>query len=130
MRALLFVALALAASGSVAAKPDWQPVGETANGNKVYLDVANKKASGGIWTVTYRTEVKTPLETPNGAITTMKSQMRVKCADQTAAGIEVTLFEDEAKNKVFSRNRASTVEYVKEPTGSSADLVVKVVCKK
>ena len=129
MRALLFVALAVAASSPLAAKPDWQPVGETANGNKVFLDVAGKRSSGGIWTVTYRTELKAPLETSGGAITTMKSRMRVRCADGTAAGVEVTLYEDEASNKVFARNRASKVEYLKEPAGSSADLVVKAVCR-
>ena len=129
MRALLFVALAVVATGSFAAKPDWQPVGETANGNKVFLDVASKRSSGGIWTVTYRTEIKAPLETSGGAITTMKSRVRVRCADGTAAGLEVTLYEDEASNKVFARNRASKVEYLKEPAGSSADLVVKAVCR-
>ena len=110
MRALLFVALAVVATGSFAAKPAW--------------------SSGGIWTVTYRTEIKAPLETSGGAITTMKSRVRVRCADGTAAGLEVTLYEDEASNKVFARNRASAVEYLKEPAGSSADLVVKAVCRK
>jgi hypothetical protein len=130
MRVLLFAALAAAANAAEAAKPDWQSLGETVNGNQVSLDVANKRASGGIWSVTFRTVLKTPLETAGGAITTMKSRMRVKCADQTAAGVEVTLYEDEASNKVFARNRAAAIEYRKEPAGSSADLVVKAVCRK
>ena len=36
---------------------------------------------------------------------------------------EVTLYEDEAANKVFARNRAAEIEYRKEPAGSSAEKV-------
>jgi hypothetical protein len=56
--------------------------------------------------------------------------MRVRCKDMMAAGIEVILFENEAKNQAFARNKATKVEYLKEPEGSSADVVIKYVCKK
>ena len=130
MRIAFLVAFLVASGAAVAAKPDWKAVGETVNGNRVYLDVANRRSSGGVQLVTYRTVLKDPLETAGGAVTTLKSKMRVKCADETAAGIEVTLYEDEAKNKVFARNRASEVVYRKEPPGSAADLVIRAVCRK
>jgi hypothetical protein len=60
----------------------------------------------------------------------MRSQMRIRCKDMTAAGVEVILFENEAKNLAFARNRAEKMEYLKEPAGSSADLVVKHICVK
>lgn len=129
MRLAFFVALLAVAGAAAAAKPDWRAVGETVNGNRVYFDAANKRSSGGVLLVTYRTVLKDPLENAGGAITTLKSKMRVKCAEGTAAGIEVTLYEDEANNKVFARNRASEVAYRKEPPGSSADLVVRAVCR-
>ena len=117
------------AGGALAAGPDWQPLGENANGNRIFVDKASVKAHGGATSVTYRTVLKAPLDTPGGGITSMRSQMRVKCKDRTAAGIEVTLFEDEAKNVAFARNKAAKIEYLKEPAGSSADLVIGYVCK-
>jgi hypothetical protein len=130
MRTELAIVLAGLAGGVLAAAPAWQPIGENANGNRVYVDKASVKSFAGITTVTFRTELKAPLDTPGGGITSMRSQMRVNCADMTAAGIAVTLFEDEAKNQAFARNKAAKVEYLKEPEGSSAAMVVKHVCSK
>jgi hypothetical protein len=118
-----FAATALAA-------PSWQAIGENANGNKVFVDTASVKSAKGVTTVGYRTEMKSALDTPGGGITSMRSTMQVNCKDMTAAGIEVVLFEDEAKGKIFSRNKAQKVEFLKEPVGSSADMVVRHVCKK
>jgi hypothetical protein len=130
MRIVTAIALTAMAGSVLAAAPDWQPMGENANGNKVYVDKASIKAAGGTIAVTFRTELKTPVDTLQGGITSMRSQMRVRCKDMTAAGIEVILFENEAKNQAFARNKAAKIEYLKEPEGSSADLVVKHVCKK
>jgi hypothetical protein len=130
MRLALLFAFLAAAGTAAAAKPEWKAVGETVNGNRVYVDVANRRSSGGVQLVNYRTVLKDPLETPSGAVTTLRSKMRVKCDEGTAAGIEVTLYEDEATNKVFARNRASEVVYRKEPPGSSADLVIGALCRK
>jgi len=123
--------LLTAVAGSVlAATPDWLPLGENANGNKIYVDKSSIKATAGTTSVTFRTELKTPIDTLNGGITSMRSQMRVRCKDMTAAGVEVILFENEAKNQAFARNKAAKIEYLKEPAGSSADLVVKHICAK
>jgi hypothetical protein len=130
MRTTLAIILAWLVGGVAAAAPDWQPIGENANGNRIFVDRASLKTSGGITSVTFRTELKTPIDTPKGGITSMRSQMRINCKDGTAAGIEVVLFEDEAKNQAFARNKAAKIEYLTEPAGSSADLVVKHVCKK
>lgn len=118
------------AGTTFAAAPDWQPIGENANGNRIYVDKASIKTAGGTTSVVFRTELKTPIDTLQGGITSMRSQMRVRCKDLTAAGVEVVLFENEAKNQAFARNKATKIEYVKEPEGSSADLVVKHVCRK
>jgi hypothetical protein len=118
-----FAATALAA-------PTWQAIGENANGNKVFVDTASVKSAKGITAVGYRTEMKASLDTPGGGITSMRSTMQVNCKDMTAAGVEVVLYEDEAKGKIFSRNKAQKIEFLKEPAGSSADMVVKHVCKK
>jgi len=130
MRIVTAIALVAMGGGALAAAPDWQPLGENANGNKVYVERASLKATGGTTVVTFRTELKTPVDTVQGGITSMRSQMRVRCKDMMAAGIEVILFENEAKNQAFARNRAAKVEYLKEPEGSSADLVIKYVCRK
>jgi len=130
MRIAAAIALTAMAGATLAAAPDWQPVGENANGNRIYVDRASIKAAGGTTTVTFRTELKTPIDTLQGGITSMRSQMRVRCKDMTAAGIEVILFENEAKNQAFARNKAAKIEYLKEPAGSSADLVIKSVCTK
>lgn len=130
MRIMTAMALTALAGSVLAAAPDWQPLGENANGNKVYVDKASVKASGGTTAVTFRTELKTPVDTVQGGITSMRSQMRVRCKDMMAAGVEVILFEDEAKDRAFARNKATKIEYLKEPAGSSADLVVKYVCRK
>jgi len=130
MRIGTAMALAALAGGALAAAPDWQPMGENANGNKIYVDKASIKATGGTTAVTFRTELKSPIDTLQGGITSMRSQMRVRCKDMTAAGVEVILFENEAKNQAFARNKAAKIEYLKEPEGSSADLVSKHVCKK
>lgn len=119
---------AFAATASAA--PSWQALGENANGNKVFVDTASIKSAKGITTVVYRTQMKAALDTPGGGITSMRSTMHVNCKDMTAAGVEVVLFEDEAKNRIFSRNKAQKIEYLKEPAGGSADIVVKHVCKK
>ncbi len=123
-----FLLAAFAAGGASAAGPDWQPAGENANGNKVFYDKAGVRKSGNVVEVTYRTEIKAPLDTPGGAITSMRSRMKVDCKAMTAAGVEVVLYEDEAKGKVFSRNKAQKIEFLKEPAGGSADLVMKKVC--
>ncbi len=130
MRGWLLLALAGLVGGAMAAAPEWQPLGENANGNRIFVDKASVRTDGGITSVTFRTELRTPLDTPGGGITSMRSQMKVNCKAMTAAGVEVVLFEDEAKNQAFARNRASKVEYLKEPEGSSADMVVKYVCRK
>jgi hypothetical protein len=130
MRIVMAIALTALAATVPAATPDWQPLGENANGNRVYVDKASVKAGGGATAVTFRTELKTPVDTLQGGITSMRSQMRVRCKDMTAAGVEVVLFEDEAKDRAFARNKAAKIEYLKEPEGSSADLVVKYVCRK
>ena len=130
MRIGTAMALAALAGGALAAAPDWQPMGENANGNKIYVVKASIKATGGTTAVTFRTELKSPIDTLQGGITSMRSQMRVRCKDMTAAGVEVILFENEAKNQAFARNKAAKIEYLKEPEGSSADLVIKHVCKK
>ena len=122
----LFFAGVAAAAG--AATPDWQPLGENANGNRIYIDRASVRAVGATTAVTFRTELKTPIDTPQGGITSMRSQMRVNCKDLTAAGIEVILFENEAKNQAFARNKAAKIEFLKEPQASSADMVVKQAC--
>ena len=126
----LLASLAAAASVASAATPNWQPIGESVNGNRTFIDGANLKTAGGITTVTFRAEFRNPLDTPNGAITSMRATMRVDCRNLTSAGVEVVLFEDEAKNQVFSRGKAPKIEYGKEPEGSSASLVVKHLCKK
>jgi hypothetical protein len=131
MRIALAIVLAGIAGSATAAGPDWQSIGENANGNRIYVDKSSiKAAAGGTQAVTFRTELKTPIDTLRGGITSMRSQMRVNCKDGTAAGIEVVLYEDEAKDLAFARNKAAKIEYLKEPAGSSADLVVKYVCKK
>jgi hypothetical protein len=118
-----FAATALAA-------PSWLAIGENANGNKVFVDTASVTSAKGITTVVYRTEIKNALDTPGGGITSMRSTMQVNCKDMTAAGIEVVLFEDEAKGRIFSRNKAQKIEFLKEPAGGSADMVVRHVCRK
>lgn len=128
MRNILAVALTAVAASAVAA--DWQPIGENANGNRVYIDRASVKTVGGIMAVTFRTELKVPLDMPTGAVTSLRSQMKVDCRTGTAAGVEVVLFQDEAKDRAFARNKASKIEYLKEPAGSAADLVVRHVCGK
>jgi hypothetical protein len=130
MRKALAIVMAAVAGSTFAAAPDWQPIGENANGNRIFVDKASLKAAGDTTSVVFRTELKTPIDTLKGGITSMRSQMRVRCKDMTAAGVEVILFENEAKNQAFARNKASKIEYVKEPDGSSADMVVKHVCKK
>jgi hypothetical protein len=130
MRIGLTIALAVVAGGVLAATPDWLPLGENANGNKIYVDKTSIKTAAGTTSVTFRTELKTPIDTLKGGITSMRSQMRVRCKDMTAAGVEVVLFENEAKNQAFARNKAAKIEYLKEPAGSSADLVIKHVCNK
>jgi len=130
MRTLPALVLALIAGSAVAAAPKWEPIGETVNGNKVFVDQANLKASAGITSVTFRSEMKVPLDTPKGAITSMRASMKVNCKAMTSAGVEVILFEDEARNQIFSRGRAPKLDYVKEPEGSGAALVVKHVCRK
>jgi hypothetical protein len=130
MRTAVGIVLLGFAAGAAAAGTDWQAVGENANGNKVFYDKASVKRSGDIVAVTYRTEMKNALDTPGGGITSMRSQMRVDCKNRTAAGVEVVLYEDEAKGKIFSRNKAAKTEYLKEPAGGSADLVMKKVCAK
>ena len=129
MRRWPIVALALAGS-ALAAGTEWQPLGENANGNRIFVDKASVKAAGGITSVTFRTELRTPLDTPGGGITSMRSQMKVNCKDQTAAGVEVVLFENEAKDQAFARNRAAKIEYLKEPPGSSAEMVIRYVCNR
>ena len=129
MRTWLAIALAGIAGSAAAAAPDWQLLGENVNGNKIYVDKGSVKASSGVTAVTFRTEMRTPIETPGGGITSMRSQMKVNCKDMTAAGVEVVLFENEAKNRAFARNKATKIEYMKEPEGSSADMVVKHVCR-
>lgn len=126
-------ATALLAAGfatAALAAPSWQAIGENANGNKVFVDTAGVKTAKGITTVAYRTEMKASLDTPGGGITSMRSTMQVNCKDMTAAGVEVVLYEDEAKGRIFSRNKAQKIEFLKEPAGSSADMVVKHVCRK
>ena len=130
MRIGLIFILAGVAGGAFAAAPVWQSIGENANGNRIYVDKASIKATAGTTAVTFRTELKVPLDTPKGGITSMRSRMRVNCKDMTAAGVEVILFEDEAKNQAFARNKAAKIEYLKEPEGSSAAMVVKHVCGK
>jgi ABC-type uncharacterized transport system YnjBCD substrate-binding protein len=126
-----WLALGMAAfAGAAAAASDWQQVGENANGNQVFVDRKSLKAAGNVTDVTYRTELKTALDMPNGAVTSLRSKMKVNCRDMTAAGVEVILFQDEAKDLAFVRNKAAKVKYVKEPAGSAADLVVRYVCKK
>ncbi|MEP7181551.1 MAG: surface-adhesin E family protein [Betaproteobacteria bacterium] len=126
---LIAVAALAAAAGPALAATDWQSLGENANGNRIFVDKGSVKAGAGFTAVTFRTELKAALDTPGGAITSMRSQMRVDCKNMTAAGVEVVLYEDEAKNKAFSRNKAQKIEYLKEPAGSSADLVIRHVCK-
>jgi len=131
MRIGLAIVITGIVGSALAAGPDWQSLGENANGNRIYVDKASIKAApGGATAVTYRTELKAPIDTPRGGITSMRSQMRVNCRDLTAAGIEVVLFEDEAKDLAFARNKAAKIEYLREPAGSSADIVVRYVCKK
>ena len=130
MRKALAIVMAAVAGSTLAAAPDWQAIGENANGNKIYVDKSSVKATGDTTSVVFRTELKTPVDTLQGGITSMRSQMRVRCKDMMAAGIEVILFENEAKNQAFARNKATKVEYLKEPEGSSADVVIKHVCKK
>lgn len=131
MRRSHLLPLLLAALPSAAfAAPDWQPLGEDAGGNRVAVDAASIKTVGAITAVTFRTELKLPLETTGGAITSLRSHMRVNCKEQTAAGVEVVLFEDEAANRAFARNKAAKIVYAKEPAGSSADLVVHRVCRR
>jgi len=129
MRTAATLLLAGFAAAALAA-PSWQAIGENANGNKVFVDSASVKTAKGITTVAYRTELKAGLDTPGGSITSMRSTMQVNCKDMTASGVEVVLYEDEAKGRIFSRNKAQKVEFLKEPAGSSADMVVKHVCKK
>ena len=129
MRALIAVTLA-AVAVSAAAAADWQPIGENANGNRIFVDRSSVNSAGGITSVTFRTELKVPLDMPNGAVTSLRSRMKVNCKDATAAGVEVVLYLDEAKDQAFARNKAPKIEYLKEPAGSSADLVVKHVCRK
>jgi hypothetical protein len=130
MRIVLTIAIAGVVGSVFAAGPDWQSIGENANGNRIYVDKASiRNAAGGAKAVMFRTELKTPIDTLRGGITSMLSQMRVNCSDMTAAGIEVVLYEDEAKDLAFARNKATRIEYLKEPAGSSADLVVRYVCK-
>jgi ABC-type uncharacterized transport system YnjBCD substrate-binding protein len=130
MRTWLAIVLAAIVGSAAAAAPDWQLLGENVNGNKIYVDRGSVKASGGVTAVTFRTEMRTPIDTPGGGITSMRSQMKVNCKDLTAAGVEVILFENETKNQAFARNKATSIEYLKEPEGSSADMVVKHVCRK
>jgi surface-adhesin protein E len=125
-----WLAIAMAGFAGAAAAADWQPIGENANGNRVYLDRSSVRTAGGITTVTFRTELRVPLDMPTGDVRSLRSQMKVNCKDLTAAGVEVVLYQDEAKDRAFARNKAAKLEYLKEPAGSAADMVVRHVCGK
>jgi len=125
-----WLAMALAGVAVSAAAADWQSIGENANGNRIYVDRTSVKTAAGITTVTFRTELRVPLDMPTGDVTSLRSQMKVNCREMTAAGVEVVLYLDEAKDRAFARNKAPKLEYLKEPAGSAADMVVRHVCAK
>ena len=57
MRTGLTIVLSVVASGVLAATPDWLPLGENANGNRIYVDRTSIKSAADTTSVTFRTEL-------------------------------------------------------------------------
>ena len=107
---------------------EWKDVGNTSQGNRVYVrDVKGKGEMRSAW---IRIVNAKPLKTAAGDVRSSRAKVRVNCTDLTMAAEETIMYIDEGINQIAAQKKLKNEPFNKEPAGSFGDIAVKAICVK
>lgn len=113
----------------LALQPRWTPIGNTGDGNPVFVDARSVKRKGTTVDATVRVRFLKAKKMPGGDVTSSRTTMTFDCAKETVAVKENVYFYDEKTNKVFQRSVAQVPGFGPVMGGSMTKVAYDHLCK-
>lgn len=124
--ALVLVARPPAAGAQV----KWKEIGRTSSGNMVSIDPRSVKRTGAIVAATVRLVYATPVQMPNGPLTSTRTKAMFDCASRRMAVSENVMYADARGTKVIERRVNRIPGYGTIIKGTPTDLASAYLCSK
>lgn len=130
MRWLALLALTVLLLPAPAMAARWEAVGNSANGNQIFIDASKmKKAVGDVRAIAYRILYATPIDLDGRSIGSARIDARFDCRSGLVTTDKITLFTDPEGTRPLAQKRERVPMTVEEPQGSSGDVARQAVCK-
>jgi hypothetical protein len=108
---------------------EWVAVGETGQGNEVFVDRAGMRVAGTMRTAWIRVVYRSPIQAGTARVASMQALAHFDCASGENAGLRVLMYEDEAGTRLALAREEREVRFGTEPDGSVGRVAHAAVCK-
>jgi len=127
--AVVISAFILAASSLAAQAASWEPAGETAGDNEVFVDIESMRTAGNLRTAWVRVVYRQPIQAGNVRVSSMQALAHFDCGSGENAGLRVLLYEDAEGEKLALAREEREVRFGQEPEGSVGRVAHIRVCR-
>ena len=124
----LFALLGVASPVAVRAAT-WEPAGETAGDNQVFVDIESMRTAGNLRTAWVRVVYRQPIQAGNVRAASMQALAHFDCGSGENAGLRVLLYEDAEGEKLALAREEREVRFGQEPEGSVGRVAHVRVCR-
>jgi hypothetical protein len=127
--AVAFASLLFATSCGAAWAASWEPAGETAGDNEVFVDIESMRTAGSLRTAWVRVVYRQPIQAGSVRVSSMQALAHFDCGSGENAGLRVLLYEDAEGEKLALAREEREVRFGQEPEGSVGRVAHMRVCR-
>jgi len=126
---ILVAAIFCVAPPAAAGAASWDPAGETAGDNQVFVDIESMRTAGNLRTAWVRVVYRQPIQAGNVRVASMQALAHFDCGSGENAGLRVLLYEDAEGEKLALAREEREVRFGQEPEGSVGRVAHIRVCR-
>jgi hypothetical protein len=115
--------------GAPALAASWEPAGETAGDNQVFVDLQSMRAAGNVRTAWVRVVYRQPIQAGTVRVASMQALAHFDCGSGENAGLRVLLYEDADGEKLALAREEREVRFGLEPEGSVGRVAHARICR-
>jgi len=123
------IAIFAVGASAPALAASWEPAGETAGDNEVFVDLQSMRAAGNVRTAWVRVVYRQPIQAGNVRVASMQALAHFDCSSGENAGLRVLLFEDADGEKLALAREEREVRFGLEPEGSVGRVAHARICR-
>ncbi len=127
--AVVLAAFVFSAPWTAARAASWEPAGETAGDNEVFVDIESMRTAGNLRTAWVRVVYRQPIQAGNVRVSSMQALAHFDCGSGENAGLRVLLYEDTEGEKLALAREEREVRFGQEPEGSIGRVAHVRVCR-